>query len=216
MEPGTYETDTSGMVRVHRVVEEVIGLGSGYAAEASELDQVDAVASFCKNVLEYLRVHHAAEDELLYPRLEERCADQVQTVRHVWRQHELLDEPTEAAGAAVTGWRDGPSVENTAALDEALSSVSNVLALHCRDEEELILPLASRYLSQAEWVEMLAHEGRNFRADKSWLMLGLVMERSDESQRAALLARMPEARRTLWVNRWRFEFQEFMKDVRGN
>lgn len=216
MEPGSYETETSGMARVHRLVEElVIEHAPRYLTRASDPHQVVAVASFCENVLEYVHVHHGAEDELLYPRLEERCADHVDSVRRVWSQHELLDVPMAAAGDAINRWRIDPRADNTAALCDALSAFSKVLTPHCRDEEEMILPLASRYLSEAEWVEMFPHEAQNYRADKSWLMLGLTLERYDEAQGAALLARLPEARRTLWNDEWSSAFQEFMTDVRA-
>jgi hemerythrin-like domain-containing protein len=215
MEPGSYETDTSGMARAHGHVEVALEAAPRYVRRAADSRRVAAVASFCENLLEYVHVHHGAEDELLYPRLEQRCPASVASVKRIGTQHQLLEEPMAAARGAIDRWRTDPTGASTTALCDALGSVLQALTPHCREEEATIVPLASRYLSQAEWEEMRPHEARSYRADKPWLMLGLAMERSDEAHRAALLAPMPEARRTLWINEWSPAFDQFMAQVRA-
>jgi hemerythrin-like domain-containing protein len=214
MEPRTYETDTSGMARAHGTVEQALEAAPRYVSAASGPHQVAAVASFYENVLEYVHVHHGAEDELLYPRLEERCADDLDSIKRIASQHHLLQEPMAAANDAIDRWRAGPTDASATSVVAALSSISKVLSPHCRDEEGLVVMLASRFLSEAEWEEMLTYEALNYRADKPWLMLGLALERSDEAHRAALLARLPEVRRTMWSDEWSPAFQAFMADVR--
>jgi hypothetical protein len=62
MGPGSYETDTSGMARAHGMVEEALQAAPRYVCDASESHRVASVASFYENVLEYVHVHHGAED----------------------------------------------------------------------------------------------------------------------------------------------------------
>ncbi|MDE3065468.1 MAG: hemerythrin domain-containing protein [Acidobacteriota bacterium] len=214
MEPGTYDTDTSGMARAHRIVENALAAGPAYVRSPLAPDRVAAVASFYDNLFDYLRVHHESEDELLYPRLEERCPGERQSIALVGSQHHLLDEPMRAAIAAIGEWRTDPTDSSSAVLIHALSVVLEVLAPHCRDEESVILPLARRYVSFDEWHELLTYERRNFRLDKPWLVLGLAMEQGDDARRAALLAMMPETRRDQWLEEWSGAYQAFMAKVR--
>lgn len=214
MEPDSYDTDTSGMARVHAVVEDALEDAIGYVNDASDSSRVAAVASFCGNLLEYVHVHHGAEDELVYPRLEQRGADALDSIVRVWSGHRLLQAPMTRVGEAIDQWRTGVADDSAAALSGALSTFLDLLTSHCRDEEEVILPLASRYLSQSEWEEMLPYERQNYRADKPWLVLGLTLESCDEDQRRALLARLPEARRTTWTEEWSAAFEAFMTQVR--
>jgi hypothetical protein len=151
---------------------------------------------------------------LLYPLLEQRCPDDVDSITRIWSQHQLLQAPMAAASDAINEWRTDPDVASATALCDALSCVLEVLAAHCRDEEAVIVPLGSRYLSQAEWEELPPHEIQNYGADKPWLLFGLAMERFDEAHRTALLARLPEGRRILWTDEWSPAFQDFMANVR--
>jgi hemerythrin-like domain-containing protein len=214
VEPGAYETDTSGMARAHGMVERSLENAPRYVSAASEPHRVAAVASFYENVLEYVHVHHSAEDELLYPLLEERCADDLDAVERIWSQHDRLRAPMAAAGDAIDQWRANPTDASAAAIVDALRRVLEVLTPHCRDEERVVVALASRHLSQDEWASMLTFEVQSYTADRPWLMLGLALEQSDEAHREALLSRLPEARRTLWTDEWSPAFQAFMADVR--
>src|SRR5579863_2238307 len=135
MEPGSYETDTTGMARAYSTIEEALAAAPRYVSDASEPHRTAAVASFYENILEYLHVHHGAEDELLYPRLEERCADDLDAIKRVGSQHRLLQEPMEAASDATDRWRTDPTGASTTELCGALSRVSSVLTSHNRDEE---------------------------------------------------------------------------------
>lgn len=215
MEPGSYETDTSGMARAHGMVEDALAAALRYVIEASVPRRIAAVASFCENVLEYVHVHHGAEDDLLYPKLVKRSADERESIDRIWSRHQLLHAPMEAVTDTIDKWRTDPNDTTTGALCDSLSCILQVLTPHCREEEAIVVPLASRYVSHAEWVEMLPHETRNYRGDKPWLMLGLALERADEVRREALLALLPGVRRSLWTDEWSPTFQAFIADVRG-
>lgn len=214
MEPGSYETDTSGMARVHRIVEDALGAGPAYVNRSLPPHKVVAVASFYDNLLDYVHAHHGAEDELLYPRLEERCVDERETIRLVGSQHQLLDEPMTATTDAIARWRADPTADSAMALVSALGALLEVFSPHCRDEETIVMPIAGRYLSPEEWHGLLHYERQHYRLDKPWLMFGLAMERSDDAQREALLASMPESRRAKWTGEWSHAFQLLMADVR--
>jgi len=210
---GSYQTDMSGMARVHGIVEKELGAAPRYVHAASQPDRVAAVASFYENLLEYIHVHHGSEDALLYPRLEERCPDDLDSIQRVWAQHQLLEAPMAAARDALDQWRKDPDAGRTS-LSDAIGTVLEVLTPHCRDEEAVIVPLGSRYLSEAEDAELRPYEQQHYRADKPWLMLGLALEGFDEAHRTPLLAALPEARRIRWTDEWSPAFQALMSLVR--
>jgi hemerythrin-like domain-containing protein len=214
VEPGSYETDTSGMARIHLVVESALETAPTYVNGALTLDRVIAVASFYENVIEYLRVHHGAEDELLFPRLEERCAHEREAVMQIGSQHHQVDARTALAIEAIDQWRAEPNDCRARALIEALTGVLEALSPHCRAEEAVVVPLASRYVSPAEWHEMLPYEERNYRLDKPWVIMGLAMDLGGDARRAAILAVLPESSRVQWINEWSQSYEAFMAKVR--
>jgi len=67
-------------------------------------ERTNAIGSFFENVLEFLHVHHAGEDELIYPRLEERCAETRNSGADRRAAHAAL-RPMEVAAAAIDAWR---------------------------------------------------------------------------------------------------------------
>jgi hypothetical protein len=54
----------------------------------------------------------------------------------------------------------------------------------------------------------------SFRADKPWLMVGLVREQLDQEQRDGMLAGMPPEMRTMWTEQMEPAFNAFIAEVR--
>lgn len=104
--PGTYQTETSDMFAVHQALLEALDAAPALIRRAGDTpDRVELIGSYYENVLEFLHVHHAGEDELIYPILEERCTDDKAMLERVDAQHRLLDEPMDKARDAITAWR---------------------------------------------------------------------------------------------------------------
>ena len=213
---GNYETDTNDMRAVHAALRTSLGAVEALVAGAgSDPDKVAVVASFYENVLEFLHVHHAGEDELVYPVLEERCPQHADVLTRIHAQHSTLLEPMANAKAAVAAWQAAPTPEAANAVVHAISAVSDALQPHLAEEELEVLPIASAYLSPEEWGALPGHALRNFACDKPWLALGLVAESLTEDQRAEMLVNMPPPVREMWTNEWEPAFTGFMSEVRS-
>ena len=115
-EPGTYRTVTADMFAVHQAISGALGEAPGLVGTAgTDAVRAETVGSFYENVLEFLRVHHSGEDELVYPVLEERCVAERAMLARVEAQHTELDGPMGAAvrrhrllaGRTVDGRRGG-------------------------------------------------------------------------------------------------------------
>lgn len=88
-------------------------------------------------------------------------------------QHEVLGDSLARATELADIWVAGAQAAARARLADTLTGVSTVLDEHLGDEEQLILPLASRQLAQAEWDRLAERARRSERPGrKALLVLG--------------------------------------------
>ena len=78
----------------------------------------------------------------------------------------------------------------------------------------MLLPIASKWMSQEEFARLPGHHMMSFRADKPWLMMGLVREQMDQEHRDGMLAGMPPAMATMWTEQMEPAFNAFIAEVR--
>ena len=214
--PGTYQTETSDMFAVHQALLEALDAAPTLIAGTGDSpERVEVIGSYYENVLEFLHVHHAGEDELIYPVLEERCADDKAVLERIDAQHRLLDEPMEKAREAIAAWRAAPSTESGQTVLELIGVIDETLRPHLGEEETVVLPIASAWISPEEWQQLPGHALQSFSTDKPWLALGLVRERLTSDQRDQMLAGMPPHLQTLWAQQWEPAFTSFIAEVRS-
>jgi len=213
--PGTYDTDVSDMYAVHRALLGALDAApEGIAKAGPDSERVEVIGSFLENAIEFLHVHHSGEDELIYPVLEQRCAESRSVLERINDQHKLLDAPMEAGRSAIAAWRAAPSADNAQVVIDAIASIVEPLRPHLAEEETVMLPLATKWISPEEWGSQAGHNMMSFRADKPWLMLGLVREQLDQEHRDGMLAGMPPEMRTMWTEQMEPAFNAFIADVR--
>jgi len=177
-------------------------------------ERVGVTGSFYENVIEFLHVHHSGEDELIYPVLQQRCAESRPELERIDDQHKLLYAPMDAGRSAVATWQAAPSTGNAQAVIDAIASIAETLRPHLAEEETVMLPLAAKWISPEEWGSQAGHNMMSFRADKPWLMLGLVREQLDQEHREGMLAGMPPEMRTMWTEQMEPAFNAFVAEVR--
>lgn len=213
--PGHFNTDTSDMLAVHQALTGALDAAPSLVGSAGESpDRVEVIGSYFENVLELLHVHHAGEDELVYPILEERCVEKREALERIEAQHRLLDEPMDHARTAIAAWRAAPSREGGRAVVDLVGTVDETLRPHLRDEETTVLPIASAWMSAEEWGQLPGHTLRSIRTDKPWLALGLVRERLTPDQWDRIFSGMPPELQSLWSEQWEPAFTGFIAEVR--
>ncbi len=214
-QPGQFTTQTSDMIAVHRALAGSLQAAPSLVGDAgADPERVEVIGSFYENVLEFLHVHHWGEDELIYPLLEARCPDEMAVLQTVDDQHKLLTEPMDTAVASVAAWRAEPSATTGGAVVAIMATIDETLAPHLSDEEEIVLPIASAWMSPEEWALLPGHALQSFRGDKPWLALGLVREGLTPEQRDGMLAGMPPPLQSLWNEQWGPAFDAFITEVR--
>jgi hypothetical protein len=130
-------------------------------------------------------------------------------------QHALLNEPMKITIQAIATWKDSPSVETGRAAVSGIAEVDETLRPHLEEEEAMVLPIASAWMSPEEWGELPGHALRTFRGDKPWLALGLIREELAPEERDAMLAGMPPHMQTLWTDQWEPAYKAFIAEVRS-
>ncbi|MFG1866555.1 hemerythrin domain-containing protein [Micromonospora arborensis] len=161
--------------------------------DAARAEVVGAHADLLCNVL---HLHHEGEDLLLWPRLVERAgAEAAAIVPTMEAQHHAIEEAHAAVVALLPQWRrTGHGGEQVA---DAVEQLRTALIEHMAMEETHILPLAQRYVTAAEWMELGEHGMAKTPKKQAPLVFGLAMYEGDPEVIKAVLAHAPLPARLL-------------------
>ncbi|MGC5009237.1 hemerythrin domain-containing protein [Streptosporangium sp. DT93] len=125
--------------------------------------RASAIAAFIATLNHGIHHHHTMEDELLWPVIERSAGAEVD-LRDLSDDHAELDPLLaeingQAAAFASTG--------DASALARSLTRLADMLDEHISEEERLIFPIITRYVSAADWntVEAAVRKGGNPRID---------------------------------------------------
>ncbi len=202
--------DVSDMYAVHGVFRDTLGAAPGFVREADPDDQerVALVANYYENVLSFLEAHHDAEEHLVFPLLRERCPDHGALVDRLAAEHEEAIALLKEATAALEAWPGGDAAAQRTVADR-LEALRVQLVAHLEEEERGALPLCAETLSMEEWGALPGHGMANFHGDKVWLILGLIRERMNDAQRAAMIEHMPPPAVEMWTGTGEQAFKDY-------
>jgi hypothetical protein len=193
-------TDTGDMQIPHSIFRGEFRRAPGMVRNVQEGDAQRAgiVAGHLQFLLEALTDHHTAEDELLWPRLQERVQADVEPIIGVMeRQHAEIHRVTETLNGKVASWAADPSSAHRDAVADLCDSASNVLEEHLGAEERDILPIAARAISQSEWDEIGERAMGALPKDKRMLVLGTIRYWAPRERSAAVASDIPRPIRPL-------------------
>jgi hypothetical protein len=179
---------------------------------AADTARVALLSNFYDNILSFLAVHHAGEDELVFPRLAARRPKDVETITRINAQHHDVDDALAISTSNLAAWAAGDSAAQlkTAA---ALADLGQTLRAHLAEEEREILPMCEESLSIEEWGELPGHGMAHFTGDKVWLILGLIRQRMTQQQRDQMIAHMPPPAVQMWTSFGENAFNELIAAV---
>ena len=144
------------------------------------------------NVLSRLAIHHGEEDRQLWPKLTGRVPEQIgPMVALMETQHEQIHQASESAAALLPHWTATAAAAAGARLAEVLDGLCTVLGEHLAAEEQHILPLAARHLSQHEWDQLGADGFAKVPKTKLPLVFGMLMYQGDPEVIGSMLAHAP-------------------------
>jgi hemerythrin-like domain-containing protein len=197
---GAQLIDTSVMPTLHTFFRRELRLASGVIRGVAESDRARAevVCDHLEYVTRALHHHHSIEDELMWPRLLDRVPEDLASIVHLMEsQHEQVDALIQEIRSLFPTFRATADAGSRDRLAELFDTLHAHLVEHLDAEEERLLPIAARTLTQAEWDEM-GEAGRTGTPRKEMaLTLGMYQYEGDPRVIAGMLAEAPAPVR--WV-----------------
>lgn len=140
-----------------------------------------------------------APDELLWPVLSGRVGVPSQTVRRMENQHVHLHRLLASVDECAATWRAGAPAEDRDRLAETATQLSVALDEHLSDEENDILPLVERNVTEAEW-RALNERGRDAipKNTKAFVFLGAILAEASPREAVLFLSQLPVPVRWAW------------------
>ena len=184
-------TDTRDMVLVHRVFRREFRLLPLMVRGVVEGDTTSAGRVFrhATEMIEALHHHHQHEDELLWPRLEQRAPLDAVMAERMEAQHNVIGELLARTEAALAAWHRRARADDGDALAADLGQLHARLEEHLDDEEQHVLPVVGQTITPSEWDELA---GRGFAAmpkHRALVFLGHILESASPDERSRFLRR---------------------------
>jgi len=131
-----------------------------------------------------LEVHHAAEDDDLWPVLRSHLtqAEDLHQLDLMVAEHRGLTAAIQAVDAALA---------SGIGVTRAAQELGNVLGDHLDHEEQQVFPLLEQHLSRGEWRRFLLTERRRRSARERPEFLTWVLDNASDQDTAAVLAELP-------------------------
>jgi hemerythrin-like domain-containing protein len=211
-------TDTREMLVVHSLFRRELRLASGLVrgVAAGDVQRAGVVSAHLQLVEDVLHHHHTSEDDLLWPKLLDRVADEIApVVRLMEAQHEQVDALLARIGVLRPQWAQDPSAERGGELAGLYDEQYAGLAEHLDAEETRVLPLVARCITAAEWNE-LGEAGRAGIPRKDMaLVFGMLMYEGDPEVVKIMLAPAPLPVRVLVPRLGRRAYRKHAVAVHG-
>lgn len=192
--PRTTPIDTRAMQVVHSVYRRELRLAGGVLRGVVEGDirRAAVVADHLDLVARHLHRHHTTEDELVWPILLERVPEELAPIVHLMEsQHERVEVLLAEIADLLPRWRAGAATADRDRLAELFDTLFVHLSEHLDAEEQRLLPIAARHLTQAEW-DALGEEGRRGTPRKELsVTFGMMAYDGDPEAVSDMLAKAP-------------------------
>ncbi len=210
-------TDTRDMKFVHDAFRRALGDAPEQIAslEGGDAAKAQNFASYLAEVLWLLHAHHGGEDELLYPLLVERAPESKDVYSRMETQHTAVASKITAAQEAAERFGSSGSKEDGEALAMACASLRDEVASHLAEEEEEVVPIASRSVTPEEWGALPAHVLSQYSGPRLWLPLGIATEMFPDDLRAQVFAHVPPPVSEMWFGFGQEAFTTEMATIRG-
>lgn len=209
-------TDTRDMNWVHDAFRRALTDAPGQIASVGDdTERAQNLASYLGEVLWLLHAHHEGEDELLYPLLADRVPESKDLFSRMEAQHAAVALKLAAAQAAAERFGKSGSTEDGAVLTSALRSLLDEVGGHLAEEEEEVVPIASRTVTPEEWGALPAHVFSHYSGSRPWLLLGVATEMFPDDVRAQVFAHLPPPLSEMWFGFGADAFTKEMTSIRG-
>jgi hemerythrin-like domain-containing protein len=195
-------TDAFDMAIVHRVFRNELHNAPGLVRDvkAGDIKRSAIVGDHLTFIIAALHHHHAAEDELIWPKLHARAPAHFAEITRMEDQHRGIAEGVANVQDIVASWVASADPRLAEQLIPAVQDLSAVVDEHLTDEELNIVPLINEHITSAEW-QVAVSRAADFLSRKNlWLGLvlgGYVFDAASGDEGRRLMANVPLPKRVL-------------------
>ena len=182
---------------------------------AAEATRVSAVADHLGFLLDGLHMHHTTEDDLVWPKLLDRAGLDAPLVQRMEVQHQQIDASVDQVRAATSAWRSDPTPETSVALADRIGEFLGVVEAHLDEEEQVVVPLIDRHLTEAEWREVGQRGFEKFTPAQRWIATGQLVEVSTPEETAMMFGQLPPPVKVLWHLIGKRKYRRYIALARG-
>jgi Hemerythrin HHE cation binding domain len=190
--------DVGEMYLVHTMMRREFGLLPDLirGADRNDAKRRAFIGAHAKLLCQILHAHHESEDLVLWPLLLERAqAEATRIVAVMEQQHHAIAAAHDEAVHRLGDWcRFGHDGEGFATV---LDDLVRIMTEHTALEEKAVLPLAEKYVTAAEWVQMGQHGMDTFQKRLLPLAFGMLMYEGDPAVMRRTLSNVPLPARLL-------------------
>jgi hemerythrin-like domain-containing protein len=194
--------NTLDMVLVHRVFRREFR----YAAEfiegvrAGDVAHAQVVGDHLTFMLSALHHHHAAEDDLVWPKLQARVAGSEADLQRMVDGHAAIAAAVHRVEKLLAGWTKSGNREPGQQLVAAVAELSALVDDHLDDEERTALPIIEKHLRDDEW-QATVKQGASFLSARNLrlgiVLGGMVLGAASDDERRVFLSNMPLPQRLM-------------------
>ncbi len=209
--PEDHQTDMTEMFAIHDCLRhEFARLPLTVKAAADgDANRAGVVGGHVLMMTSMLHAHHEGEDLLVWPLLEERSPESAALVEQMVSQHEDMVSLMDTAREQAAAWIASPGVQERAALHTTLIALEKVLLHHLAVEEQEVVPLISRDLTQEEYAAVGAHSRASMTPEELAVGLGFILQDTSAERGEAILAGMPPEGRAAFEQFGRPAFEAY-------
>ena len=193
-------SDPFQMVLIHRAFRSEFANIAGLirAVTPSDTKRSTVVAKYLDNMIAVLHHHHAAEDEVLWPKLHERTPSCDNEIQRAVDAHASVAELVDKVQSARPSWAGSADPRQAALLGTAVDELSTRLNEHLDDEEQNVVALIGQYLTPAEWQAFIDRGGAYVSPSNVWFALsfaGVMLRDATADEQRRFFASLPFALR---------------------
>ena len=178
----------SEMIAVHNALRREFGSMPLLVKSVADGDSARAavIADHIALMGTFMALHHAGEDDLLWPLVRERTPDSG-VVAVAEADHSALADHAGRVADLSEEWRTDPSADNRAALHVELISLEREILQHLGHEETDALPLLSEVITEAEFEALRAYVRDGLSSEQRSIVLGMILDDTEAANAATVL-----------------------------
>lgn len=170
------------------------------AVAAKDTARSRRVGKHLANMIDVLHHHHAAEDEVLWPRLLERVPNSQNDIRQAVDEHDSVTAVINTMKSLRVSWMISANPTLTDQLAARVAKLSATLATHLSNEEQAVVPLIAQWITPDEWQSFIDRGGAYVKPANLQFALtfaGYVLAESTHAEQEQFIASVPVMPRML-------------------